>query len=198
MAENSTRYSQTKKGNDKDSPRNSSKYFHLRFIVPGDVQELAAIRERVEKQSASMNLSDEEAYQIVSAVDETCCARKRSRRRAQGPAACSKDATSVLGVRRGVQVRLAVAQKGSLRATESARARGDRPRPLPMRPLGGPDPRRWPRSRRGRRRTLRWQRGDLAHPSCCRPTGRRLPAGSSAGRIRSGPEVCRHATTKVK
>ncbi|UCD85961.1 MAG: ATP-binding protein [Deltaproteobacteria bacterium] len=72
MAENSTRYSQTKKGNEKDSPRNSSKYFHLRFIVPGDVQELAAIRDRVEKQSASMNLSDEEAYQIVSAVDETC------------------------------------------------------------------------------------------------------------------------------
>ncbi len=72
MAENSTRYFQLKKKNIKDSPENSTKYFHLKFTVPGDNKELAAIRDRVGEQSAKMNLSEEETYQIVSAVDETC------------------------------------------------------------------------------------------------------------------------------
>jgi len=51
---------------------NSTRYFQLKFTVPGEVKELAAIRDRVELQSASMKLSEEETYQIVSAVDETC------------------------------------------------------------------------------------------------------------------------------
>ncbi len=72
MAENSTRYFHLKKRNNKGSPENSTRYFHLKFTVPGEAKELAAIRDRVEQQSARMNLSEEETYQIVSAVDETC------------------------------------------------------------------------------------------------------------------------------
>lgn len=72
MAENSTRYFHLKKRDIEDSPENSTRYFHLKFTVPGENKELAAIRDRVEQQSAKMNLSEEEAYQIVSAVDETC------------------------------------------------------------------------------------------------------------------------------